>query len=263
MMSHPPIRVHPDSGTVTFTIDRPDQHNALTEAMWRHLAEEVTRHSADESVKVLVFRGAGERAFSAGADIKEFQSKAAEPGWINAYTDAVGAAEEAIAAAPQPTIAMIRGHCVGGGCAIAVACDIRLTAEESRFAVPVAKMGLVYSLSATRRLIELVGPADAKYLLFSARSISAGDAYEMGLVNRVVPAEHLIDETYSLAAAIASGSAHTIRSAKQITKRVLMGQQEDDADTTELQAASSSSAHYQNAVASFRGNRTGRSQGPQ
>jgi enoyl-CoA hydratase/carnithine racemase len=255
MTSHPPIRVHVDSGTVTFTIDRPDQHNALTEAMWRHLAREVTRRSSDESVRVLVFRGAGERAFSAGADIKEFQSRAAEPGWINAYTDAVGAAEEAIAAAPQPTIAMIRGHCVGGGCAIAVACDIRLAAEESRFAIPVAKMGLVYSLPATRRLMELVGPADAKYLLFSARSISAGDAYQMGLLNRVVRAEDLLDETHDLAAAIAAGSAHTVRSAKEIARRVLMGQHDDDAATAELQAAGGSSAHYHKAIASFTENR--------
>lgn len=254
--AQPRILVAAASGIATITINRARQLNALTKAMWEQLAAEVTRLDSDESVRVLVIRGAGGKAFSAGADIREFRSHAGDPGWVSRQNTAVTDAEDAIAAATKPTIAMVEGHCLGGGCAIAVACDLRIAADTSQFAVPVAKLGLVYSLAATRRLVDLVGPSQAKFMLFSARTLPAADACRIGLVNRVLEASVLEDETYSLAATISSGSELTIRSAKEIVRLILEGVQEDNAHTTAMQASATASDHYRNAVAAFAGPRS-------
>jgi enoyl-CoA hydratase/carnithine racemase len=246
-----PILASVEAGIGTVTLNRPRQLNALTAPMWRQLADEVRALDSDSAVRVLVVRGSGSRAFSTGADIKEFQANAADQQWMRQYDSAVAAAEEAIASSEKPTIAMIDGHCVGGGCSLAVACDLRLADDTSRFAIPVARMGLVYSLAATRRLVNLVGAAQAKYLLFSARALSAREAFDIGLVNRVVERGTLPEQTESLARTIASGSAHSVRSAKAIVGRVLDGALVDDAQTTRMRVQATASEHYRDAVAAF------------
>jgi len=245
------ILVAAESGIATITINRPRQLNALTQAMWTQLGAEARRLDDDDSVSVLVIRGAGGQAFSAGADIREFKDNAADLSWLTGYNTVVADAEEAIAAVSKPTIAMIEGHCLGGGCGIAVACDIRIAGDTSRFAVPVAKMGLVYSLAATRRLVALIGPSETKLLLFSAQALSSSVACRIGLVNRVVEPTSLAAETYSLAAAISSGSQLTVRAAKEVVGLILDGVRQDDARTAAMQSLSAQSDHYVNAVSAF------------
>jgi enoyl-CoA hydratase/carnithine racemase len=252
------ILVTAESGIATITINRPRQLNALTKGMWTQLTAEVTRLDNDDSVNVLIIRGAGGHAFSAGADIKEFRANRADLGWITRYNAAVANAEDAIASTSKPTIAMVEGHCIGGGCAVAVACDIRLAAATSQFGVPVAKMGLVYSLASTRRLVELVGPSEAKILLFSARALSSGEACQIGLANRVLEPGALIAETYSLAAAISSGSPFSVRAAKEIVRLVLDGVRTDNAETHAMQSQAAASEHYARAVSAFTAARSAR-----
>ncbi|HEV7713499.1 MAG TPA: enoyl-CoA hydratase/isomerase family protein [Asanoa sp.] len=201
--------------TATVTISNPPRRNALTQAMWRRLPELLDTAAADPEVRVLVLTGAG-ATFSAGAD-------------LTGVRDLVGAdspptrAEERLAAFPKPTIARVRGYCVGGGCQLAVACDLRIAALDARFAVPPARLGIVYPGPTTRRLLGLVGPAAAKWLLFTADQIDAGRAATIGLVDEVVPADELDAHVARLADTIAQRSQLSIAAAKETIDLAVAG----------------------------------------
>jgi len=201
--------------TATITISNPRRRNALTPAMWRRLPDLLDRAAADPAVRALVLTGAG-GTFSAGAD-------------LTGVGDLVGAdspptrAEERLAAFPMPTIARVRGHCVGGGCQLAVACDLRIAAEDARFAVPPARLGIVYPGPTTRRLLGLVGPARAKWLLFTADQIDAGRAAAIGLVDEVVPAGELDAHVARLVDTIAERSRLSIAAAKETIDLAVAG----------------------------------------
>ena len=174
-----------DGPVATLTINRPDRLNALTYAMFSRLPALLAEAAAMDGVRVLVLRGAGRRSFSAGADISEFETARTTPEQAAAYDNAVLTAEEALATFPAPTIAAIHGHCYGGGCALAIACDLRFAASGARFAITPAKLGIVYPLRATRRLVDLVGPSRAKFILMSGIDIDAARAAAIGLVDEV------------------------------------------------------------------------------
>lgn len=192
----------------TVVIRHPEKRNAMTAAMWSSLPPLLETLAADPGVRALVLTGAG-GTFCAGADISTLQGSPLE-----AQRLAV-AAEEALAAFPKPTLAAVRGHCVGGGAQLAAACDLRFAEEGALFGVTPAKLGVVYPASATRRLVSLVGPATAKYLLFSGELIDAGRALRTGLVDEVLPGGELDERVARFTAILASRSQLTQAAAKE------------------------------------------------
>lgn len=217
-MGDPALLLEEHDGTATVTISNPAKRNAMTLAMWRELPVLLGRLAADPAVRVLVLTGA-DGTFCAGADI----SGLLEPDTGGGAQRAAVAAEEALAAFPKPTIAAIRGVCVGGGCQLAGACDLRLAERGTRFGVTPAKLGIVYPASSTRRLVSLVGPATAKYLLFSAELIDDERALRSGLVDELLPAGELDARVAALAATLASRSRLTQAAAKEFTAMAVGG----------------------------------------
>lgn len=218
------------SGDVaTLTLDRPARRNALNQAMWRGLPG-VLASARDARAKVLVLTGAG-GAFAAGADISEFEAVYATRETSAAYFAEIGAGMDALAAFEAPTLAMIDGACVGGGLGLALCCDIRIASDRARLGITPAKLGLMYPLADTRRLVEAVGPSRAKDILYTGRILDAAEALAIGLVDEVVPAEVLHDAVARKAANIATASAWSARAAKAVIRRILDGQTADDATT--------------------------------
>lgn len=192
----------------TVVIRHPAKRNAMTAAMWGSLPPLLETLAADPEVRALVLTGAG-GTFCAGADISTLRDSPLE-----AQRLAV-AAEEALAAFPKPTLAAVRGHCVGGGAQLAAACDLRFAEEGARFGVTPARLGIVYPASATRRLVSLVGPATAKYLLFSGELIDTGRALRTGLVDEVLPGGALDERVAEFTRILTSRSQLTQAAAKE------------------------------------------------
>ncbi|MBL1103218.1 enoyl-CoA hydratase/isomerase family protein [Streptomyces sp. 5-8] len=192
----------------TVVIRHPAKRNAMTTAMWRSLPPMLDALARDPGVRALVLTGEG-GTFCAGADISTLRGAAQEPQSLAV------AAEEALAAFPKPTVAAVRGHCVGGGTQLAAACDLRLAEEGALFGVTPARLGVVYPSASTRRLTSLVGPATAKYLLFTAELIDAGRALGTGLVNEVLPEGELDKRVAELTRVLVSRSQLTQAAAKE------------------------------------------------
>jgi enoyl-CoA hydratase/carnithine racemase len=207
-------------------IDRVAKRNALTRAMWEALPGLLAELAADDRVKVLLVTGAGP-SFSAGADIGELVS-GADPADPMAELRAFNLrAQAALREFPKPTVAVVRGHCIGGGLEIAVNCDFRFAASDATFGVTPARIGVVYPPDAIKVLLHLVGPATTKYLLFSGELLSADQAELKGLVDRVVEPSQLDSEVESFAATLVSRSQLTIRSAKETVNALLAGADAD------------------------------------
>ena len=218
-------------GWVTF--DNPKKHNAMSYEMWCDLADVMTAHGADPAIRVVVLRGAGDHAFISGADISQFGERRASNAANIDYSAAAGTAFDAVRNAEKPTVAMIRGYCIGGGLAVALCCDLRIAAAGSQFAIPAARLGLGYAFESVRRLTEIVGPAFAKEILFAARRYDADEALAMGIVNRVLPSEALDDETRNLAEAIAGNAPLTVAAAKRAVDAVLRDPAERNLDAVQ------------------------------
>ncbi|MFD1331277.1 enoyl-CoA hydratase/isomerase family protein [Methylopila musalis] len=205
-----------DGPVATVILDRPAKKNALNEAAWRAFPTVAAEIAGRPEVRAVVLRGAG-GVFSAGADIAEFVALAAsDEARRRAYADAVRDGEAAVAGIAVPTVAAIEGACVGGGCQIALACDLRIAAVGTRFGITPAKLGIVYPVDSTRRLVEAVGPARAKELLFTARLIDAEEALAIGLVHRVTQAAELDAAVAETVAALLRGSAYSLFAAKRM-----------------------------------------------
>ncbi|GAA3954836.1 enoyl-CoA hydratase/isomerase family protein [Actinomadura viridis] len=215
------LRGEVTGGVATITIDRPEKRNAMTEGMWLGLPGLLEAFAADPAVRALVLTGAGGN-FCAGADIGELDAIRRRG---DRHPSTV--AEEALAAFPKPTIAAIEGFCVGGGCQLATACDLRFAAEDARFGITPARLGIVYPGSATRRLVRQVGASAAKYLLYSAELIDARHALRIGLLDEVVPAGGVHERVAAFAATLASRSLLTQRAVKEIVDALAAG---DDAE---------------------------------
>ncbi|MFF5563534.1 enoyl-CoA hydratase/isomerase family protein [Streptomyces sp. NPDC012623] len=198
-------------GTARVTVHHPAKRNAMTAPMWRELPPLLDRLAADPAVRVLVLTGEG-GTFCAGADISSLREPAG-PG--DDPRSLAVRAEEALAAFPRPTIAAVRGHCVGAGCQLAAACDLRFAEEGALFGVTPARLGIVYPESSTRRLVSLVGPATAKYLLFSAELIDTERALRTGLVDEVLPSGQLDKRVAEFTRLLVSRSALTQGAAKE------------------------------------------------
>jgi enoyl-CoA hydratase/carnithine racemase len=215
-----------EDGIAVLTIDRPDKRNALTLGMWEALPELLADLAGVPGLRALLVTGAGE-TFSAGADIAELAQVYEEAARARAYHEANVAAEGAMAAFPMPTVAVVRGSCVGGGCQLAIACDVRLAADSARLGITPARLGIVYPSDPTLRLVRLVGVARAKYLLFTAELVSAARAYEFGLVDEVVPDADLDKRALEFAGTIVSRSPQTIGAVKAVIEAHLTGRDPD------------------------------------
>lgn len=203
-----------ESGIARITLDNPTRHNAMTLAMWNRLSALAAELDADDTIRCVIVTGAGGRAFSAGADIGEFGEHRRDSANTAAYDRASTGAMQALAAIRKPTLAMISGYCIGGGMGLALACDLRIAAEGSQFGIPAARLGLAYDIVLLHRLTRIAGPSTAKQLLFSAARLDAHEARERGLVDRLVPADELEQETMALARTIAANAPLTIAAAK-------------------------------------------------
>ena len=188
-------------GWITF--NNPARHNAVSLAMWEGLHQIVDDYALDDAIRVIVVQGAGARAFVSGADISEFGEKRSAPEAIKHYESVGQAAQLALKEVGKPTIAMIHGYCVGGGVSVALGCDLRIASERATFAVPAGKLGLGYAFSDVRKLVEVVGPAFAREIFYTARQFTAEEALAMGLINRMVPVEGLESFVRDYANAIA------------------------------------------------------------
>ena len=197
-------------------LNQPDRHNAMSRAMWEALPAACQAIEADQDIRVVIVEGAGGRAFCAGADISEFAEVYATADSTASYNAAVREAQARLRDLMRPTIALVEGICVGGGCGIALACDLRFASERARFGITPARLGVGYSRHDTAQLVEKVGPARAKDMLFSGRLLEADEALRIGLVDRVAPEGEIGPAAEAYAAALAELSQTSILTAKAI-----------------------------------------------
>jgi enoyl-CoA hydratase/carnithine racemase len=240
-----------DGEVATLVLTRPASHNAITLDMYRALPGLLDGLGGDPAVKVIVVRGAGEKSFASGADITEFREVRADADGARRYNRAVEAAERALERLRKPTIAMVHGYCIGGGAGLALACDLRFADEQARLGITPAKLGLVYSLESTKRLVDLVGPARAKWILMSGQHVHAARALELGLFDEVVATGELPRITYEFAGLLCSRAQFTVRATKEIVRRILAGQTEDDEATRALRNSSFDTDDYAEGVRAF------------
>jgi enoyl-CoA hydratase/carnithine racemase len=213
-------------GYVVF--NNPERHNAMSLDMWEATVRFLDDFAKDSDVRVVVLTGAGGKAFVSGADISKFEDERATKEAITRYNAAVERGYAAVHVFPKPTIAMIRGYCIGGGMGLASCCDLRICAPNARFAVPAAKLGLGYDFPGLKRLVDVVGPAFTKEIFFTARQFDASEAREMGLVNRVVPEEELEGYVKDYADTIAANAPLTVNSVKFIVGEVIKDESKRD-----------------------------------
>ncbi len=216
-----PILVEHDGPVATVTFNRPGSRNAISYEMWQMLMDVARGLDADDSVRCVIFRGAGDEAFSAGADIRDFENHRSDSATAARYAEVFEGALEAIEQMSKPTISMIRGFCVGGGLELAAATDIRIAAEGSKFGVPVSRIAIVAGYNELRRMIAVAGSAAVSYLVLSGRIIGHEDALRMGLLTLVTPPDQLEAEVSSLADDIVRGAPISHADHKAMIRRVL------------------------------------------
>ncbi len=215
-----PILVARNGEIATVALNNPGRLNALNRAMWAGLGAAMRELSADERLRCVVVRGAGEKAFAAGADIAEFATERADAQQAKAYGRLIHETMQAVARCKHPTVAMIQGACVGGGLEIAAMCDFRICGQSSRFGIPVNKLGLTMAYGELMGLLALVGKAVALEILLEGRVFEADEAYRKGLVNRVVPDGKVEEEALATARRIAEGAPLVNRWHKQFIARL-------------------------------------------
>ena len=209
----PHIQAFTDGSTGWLALNRPQRRNALNAEMWSAIPPILKSLDDNSDVRVIVLRGAGPEAFAAGADISEFGQTRNDATAAKAYEELNGAAFAAIRGTTKPVIAMIQGFCIGGGLALALACDLRVADESARFALPPAKLGLAYPLDGLRDLVAAVGLSTAKDMLFTARTVNSGEAFTLGLIDRLC--RDIETDTGKLCADIAGGAPLTLAHAKR------------------------------------------------
>ena len=215
-----PILISRDGAIATVALNNPDRLNALNKAMWVGLGEAMRQLSADDALRCVVVRGAGDKAFAAGADIAEFATERADSKQAKRYGNLIHETMQAVARCRHPTVAMIKGACVGGGLEIAAMCDLRVCGQSSRFGIPVNRLGLTMAYGELMGLLALVGRAVALEILLEGRVFDADEAYRKGLVNRVVPDGKVEEEAYAIARRIAEGAPLVNRWHKQYIERL-------------------------------------------
>jgi enoyl-CoA hydratase len=215
------VKAWTEGSVLHIRFNNPAKHNALSVDMWEAVPALLDRAEKDDAVRLVVFSGEGEKAFVSGADISQFEDLRAAKEAVKRYEVLAEAALQGIAEFGKPTLACIRGYCIGGGLNVAIGCDLRIASSDSVFSVPATRLGLGYRFSAMKNLTDLVGPGNAKDIFFTARRLDAAEALRIGLVNRVaepaaLPA--LLDEYVK---SISTGAPLTIKAGKRIIREVL------------------------------------------
>lgn len=205
-----------DGNIATLTINNQDKRNAINTQMWQQLIDHCETINADSTIRVVIVTGAGDVAFSAGADIGEFKKLALEPEQLKINNRLIQRAQIQLEELQRPTIAMVRGSCFGGGCGLALACDYRMAQSNSVFAITPAKLGILFSTRDTGRLLNLAGPGLTKEMLYTGRQLQAQEALDKGIINRIFTQEELFERTQAIARDVAASSQHSIREIKQI-----------------------------------------------
>ena len=224
------ILVQKENGVGYLIFNHEARRNALSVDMWEGIATVMGQFDADDSVRVVVLRGAGEKAFSAGADISQFdKTRQADAG--ASYSELVGRGYAAITGSPKPTIAQIYGFCMGGGMAVALCCDLRFAATGSVFGIPAAKLGIGYAAQHLAPLVTEVGPMATKEILYTGRKFSAEEAKDMGFLTRILAPEDLAAHVADYAASIAANAPLSLRSTKLIVREL-----QKDAHSRDLDA---------------------------
>lgn len=254
-MSGEIIYKKPTSQIGRLIIDQSAKRNALTAEMWAQIPRVLDKAAADKSLRVLIVSGAGDH-FAAGADISEFETLYATAESSAKISAHISAAMEALAEFPRPTIAEIRGACVGGGCGLALACDIRLANGTAKFAITPGKLGLVYPFSDIRRLASAVGTSAAKDILFSARVLRAEEAYHLGLVTQLIESGRLKEDALEYAQSIADCSGQSALVTKQMFALLDAGQKTETAQTKKAFLDGFSSADFKEGYRAFLEKRT-------
>jgi enoyl-CoA hydratase/carnithine racemase len=216
------LLLHKDGPIGWITFNQPEKRNAVSQEMWQAMPEYVADLASDPAIRVVILRGAGEAAFVAGADISQFKDRRRNAADEEEYRRISGAGGESLARLGKPLVAMIHGFCIGGGVSIAITCDLRIAADDARFGIPAARLGLGYHYKGMEKLMSLIGPAYTKELFFTARTdFSAQDALRMGLVNQVVPKADLERFTRDYALTMSRNAPLTLRSAKASVEQLL------------------------------------------
>jgi enoyl-CoA hydratase/carnithine racemase len=200
--------------------NNPERRNAVSLDMWEAIPGALAKFEADPDVRVIVLTGAGDKAFVSGADISQFEKQRSSEEAVKRYEEIGEAAQAKLAAFEKPMIAMIRGYCLGGGLNIANSCDLRIAAEDARFGIPAAKMGLGYRASSMKKLVDTVGAPFAREIMITARQFNAAEAKAMGLVHKVVPVAELEKTVREYTDLISANAPLTMRAAKRIIREV-------------------------------------------
>lgn len=239
------LRLERDGPIGRILIDRADKRNAFNQEMWEQFPALLGRALIDRAIRVVVVQSATPGMFCAGADIAEMTMHKDNAAWREANQAAINRAQHELARFAKPTIAFIDGDCVGGGCGIALACDFRVATAGSRLGITPAKLGLVYPLHDTKLLVDLVGPGQAKKLLYTGELVSAEEALRIGLL------ETIGDEADTLAQQIAANSSHSTHEIKGFVRRILDGQADDDLETKRIFGDAFTKPDFQEGAAAF------------
>jgi enoyl-CoA hydratase len=241
-----------DGRVGTLIFNNPERHNAVSLDMWDATARILEDFAKDDEIRVVVVTGAGGKAFVSGADISKFGDERSNEAAVAHYNTVVEKAYATIHEFPKPTIAMIRGYCIGGGLGLAVSCDLRICSDVSRFALPAAKLGLGYGYPGIRRFVDVVGASFTKEIFMTARQFSAAEAQQMSLVNRVLPDAEVEAFVMDYAATIAGNAPLTVNAVKAIVGEVTKDEsQRDLARCSELVKKCFNSKDYQEGRAAF------------
>jgi enoyl-CoA hydratase len=217
-----------DGSTLHIRFNNPARHNALSVDMWEAVPPLLALAETDTRVRLVVFSGAGEKAFVSGADISQFEDMRAAREAVTRYEHMAESALQGILNFSKPTLACIRGYCIGGGVNVAISCDIRLASSDAVFSIPAARLGLGYRYSAMKNLVDLIGPGAAKDLFFTARRVDAAEAKSLGLISRVCEADQLPALLEDYTSALAANAPITVRAGKAITAQILKPSPEVD-----------------------------------
>ncbi len=249
-MAEPDMLFDVTDGVAYLTVNRPDQRNAMTWAMYERLVEICDQVDRDAEIKVLVMAGRGDRAFISGTDISQFPAFRGDPQAGIDYEERIDHVIGRLEGVAKPTIAAVRGFVIGGGLTVSVACDLRIAADNAKFGIPIIRLGNCLSMKNYARLVALLGPARVKEMIYTARHVSAAEALAWGLVNEVVPAAALDDRVREVAQAISQAPPLTLRVSKEAVRRVVHRFLPDDAGH-ELIKTCYDSADFQEGVAAF------------
>ena len=234
-----------DQRTLHIQFNNPARHNALSVDMWEAVPPLLAQAREDERVRLVVFSGAGEKAFVSGADISQFEDMRAAREAVAYYEQMAETTLMGIHDFPKPTLACIRGYCIGGGVNVAISCDIRIASTDSVFSIPAGRLGLGYRYSAMKNLVDLIGPGAAKDLFFTARRIDAQEARSLGLISRSAEPGDLPRLLAEYADSIADNAPLTLMAGKEITREILKPSPElDSARCTALIRGCFESADY-------------------